>query len=59
MNCKQSTQLISAGQDRRLHLREKLALLIHLITCLGCRNYRRQLHFLPQACRRLPFSGDR
>ena len=59
MNCKESTRLLSHAQDRPLRLRERLSLLLHLLTCLGCRNYRRQLDFLRRACRGLPFSGKR
>ena len=52
LNCKQATQLMSAGLDRRLGLGERLALRLHLAICVGCRRTREQFEFLRAATRR-------
>lgn len=53
ISCKEATELMSQGQDRRLSLRERLALRLHLLFCAGCANFRRQLDVLRAACRRI------
>ena len=50
LSCKESTYLMSAGQDRPLGLRERLALKFHLLMCRGCANYQQQMDFIRQAC---------
>lgn len=52
LSCKESTHLMSAGQDRPLDLRERLALKMHLLICSGCANYQQQMDFIRQACTR-------
>ncbi|HEX6736027.1 MAG TPA: zf-HC2 domain-containing protein [Azonexus sp.] len=52
LNCKEVTRLLSEGQDRPLGLAEKMQLEMHLAICQGCRNFRSQLAFLRDACRR-------
>lgn len=52
MNCRQAARLLSEAMDRPLTRGERLALRLHTLLCSGCRNYRRQLAFLRQACRR-------
>jgi hypothetical protein len=58
LSCKQTTELLSQGQDRKLGLREKIALRLHLAICDGCRNFRRQMNFLRRACRHFT-AGER
>ena len=58
MTCKVATRLLSEAQDRKLVLPEKLQLEIHLAMCTGCRNYRRQMSFLREACRQLGQKKD-
>lgn len=53
MNCKESTQLLSEGEDRPLEAGERLKLKLHLLSCRGCRNYSKQLRFIRMACRQL------
>lgn len=53
LSCKQATELMSQSQDQRLGLRERFALRMHLLMCLGCRNFDRQLVFLRRAADRL------
>jgi len=50
LNCKETTRLLSAGQDRPLSLGERFALEMHLFICTGCANYRKQVDFLRAAC---------
>ena len=43
LSCKETSMLISEGLDRKLPLRQRIALRIHLLMCSGCRACRRQL----------------
>lgn len=52
LTCKEVTRLLSEAHERRLVLREQLALRAHLLICRGCANFRRQLAFLQRATRR-------
>jgi hypothetical protein len=52
LNCKETTGLISQGQDRPLTTVERIRLRLHLLLCSGCRNFNRQLDFLRTALRR-------
>ncbi|KAB2921052.1 MAG: zf-HC2 domain-containing protein [Dechloromonas sp.] len=52
LSCKEVTHLLSEGQDRKLTLGEKVQLEMHLAICHGCRNFRSQMDFLREACRR-------
>jgi hypothetical protein len=53
LSCKEATQLVSQGLDRRLGFGERLALRLHLAICEGCTNFSRQLAFLRRALARL------
>ncbi|MFP3566915.1 zf-HC2 domain-containing protein [Paraburkholderia sp. SIMBA_030] len=44
--CKYITRLLSDALDRRLTTREWVAIRLHLPTCSGCRNYRKQIRLL-------------
>lgn len=59
LNCKETTRLLSAAQDRPLALGERLALELHLLFCKGCTNYRKQVAFLREACRWRPGANDK
>lgn len=50
--CKQVSQLVSEGMDRRLGFRERLGVQTHLLMCDGCRNFVAQMRFLREALRR-------
>ncbi len=52
LNCKQATELMSLGMDRKLSMREKLSLRFHLMMCSGCRNFSKQMDFLRDGFRR-------
>lgn len=53
LSCKETTHLLSAGQDRPMTFKERFDLKLHLLICKGCANYREQMDFLRAACRRL------
>ncbi|MFL9887768.1 zf-HC2 domain-containing protein [Paraburkholderia agricolaris] len=44
--CKNITRLLSDALDRRLTTGEWVAIRLHLPTCSGCRNYRKQIRLL-------------
>ncbi|BCB27383.1 hypothetical protein SKTS_22690 [Sulfurimicrobium lacus] len=54
LNCKQATALMSQEQDRPLDLKERLGLRFHVSMCAGCRNFRKQMAFLHEACAHYP-----
>lgn len=51
MTCKQAVRLMSEEMDRDLATGERFSLHLHILICLGCHRYRRQMSFLRQACR--------
>jgi predicted anti-sigma-YlaC factor YlaD len=53
LSCKEATQLVSQGLDRRLGFFERAALRVHLAICHGCRNFSRQMALLRKAMGRL------
>lgn len=57
LSCKQATELMSQEQDRHLALAERVGLRLHVLICSACSNYRRQMAFLRQACRRFGSGG--
>lgn len=46
LNCKEVTEVCSAEMDRPLRLGEQVSLRTHLMMCIGCTAYRRQLRTL-------------
>ncbi len=53
LSCREATQLVSDGLDRRLGFGERVALRVHLAICRSCTNFNRQMGFLRQAMKRL------
>lgn len=53
LTCKEATQLVSQGLDRRLGPLERISLRLHLLICSGCTNFSRQVRFIRRAMRRL------
>lgn len=47
--CRDIAQLISSGLDRKLPLRQRVAVRIHLALCKFCRRYNTQLLLLQEA----------
>lgn len=39
LNCCEVTRLLSDGQERKLRLKERLQLFLHLLWCRACRNF--------------------
>lgn len=53
MDCKQASQVISQSLDRRLTLRERVALKCHLFICNACKHFNQQLMALRSAFKKL------
>ena len=49
LSCKETTRLLSQGEDRKLAFSEWIALRVHLAICKGCRNVDVQFKFLRSA----------
>lgn len=49
--CKQVAPLLSASLDRRAGPRERVTLKLHLLVCVYCVRYLRQLRFVREALR--------
>lgn len=47
--CKEIAKIISASLDRRLTLRERVVMKLHLVACKPCFRYLEQSHFLSAA----------
>lgn len=58
LSCKETSRLLSQGEDRPLAFGERVGLRLHLMICAGCRNAGVQLRFLRRAMRRLADDGD-
>jgi predicted anti-sigma-YlaC factor YlaD len=54
LNCKQAVALMSQRMDRKLGLMQRMSLSLHLMMCIGCRNFSKQMEFLRKSCRKLP-----
>ena len=57
LSCKETTRLLSQGEDRNLAFGERVALRVHLAICRGCRNVDAQFRFLRLAARSLARDG--
>jgi len=51
--CKEIVQIVSASLDRRLTLRERFIMKLHLIACKPCVRYMQQSEFLSEATHNL------
>jgi hypothetical protein len=58
LSCKETSRLLSQGEDRKLGFGERVALRVHLAICNGCRNVNAQFKFLRAAVRNLSANGD-
>ena len=52
LHCREVTRLCSEESERKLTIREQLALKMHLLMCKGCTNFRQQMRFLGAATAR-------
>ncbi|MBS3964134.1 MAG: zf-HC2 domain-containing protein [Methylomonas sp.] len=51
-SCKEITELVSKGLDKKLGLGERLAISMHVMLCSRCRNFQIQVQFIRKAARR-------
>ena len=51
LTCKEVSQLVSESLDRKLPLRQRIAVRLHLFRCKICTQYREQMLFLRKAAR--------
>lgn len=58
LSCRETTRLLSQGEDRRLAFGERVALRVHLAICRGCRNASARFKFLRAAVKRLAGSDN-
>ena len=58
LSCKETSRLLSQGEDRKLAFGERVALRVHLAICDGCRNVNRQFQFLRVAVKNLSRDGS-
>ena len=58
LSCKETTRLLSQGEDRKLGFGERVALRVHLAICDGCRNVNAQFRFLRPAMKELARDGN-
>lgn len=49
--CRDITPMFSESLDRKLSVKEKIVMKLHLFTCDACKRYVKQLHFLRDAFR--------
>ena len=54
LSCREASRLLSQGLDRKLTLKERLALRFHIAICTACERVEKQLQFLHRAIARLP-----
>ena len=59
LSCKETTRLLSQGEDRKLAFGERVALRVHLAICNGCRNVTAQFKFLRLAVGNLSSDDDK
>lgn len=52
LTCKEISKLVSDGIDRQLPFGNRLLIRFHLLYCVACRRFRRQIEFLRSAGRR-------
>ncbi len=51
LTCRQATQVISEAQDRPLGWRERWSLRLHLMMCVSCRAFERQMRLIRRLLR--------
>ena len=51
-SCKEVSKLVSQALDRRLTLRERLTVKMHLLICKMCCHYQQQIKFIAAASRK-------
>jgi len=51
-SCKEVSELVTQAHDRKLTLKERLTVRMHLLVCKMCCHYQQQIKFLSAASRR-------
>lgn len=46
LSCREITALVSQGLDKKLTLRKRFAVLLHVSMCSNCRNFQKQTQFI-------------
>ncbi len=54
LSCKEASRLMSEALDRKLELRERFALRLHVAICTACTRVEKQLMILRHAVAELP-----
>jgi hypothetical protein len=52
LSCKDATRLMSQAEDRRLSYGERVKLRLHLMACIACTRFSRQLAVMREALSR-------
>jgi hypothetical protein len=50
-NCKEVSQIVSEGMDRKLPLHQRFFIRMHLMMCKYCSRFRSQLYLMRKVCR--------
>ncbi len=56
-SCRQASRIVSEAMERKLTMKERINLRIHLFVCDMCRNFKQNVHLLERTLRRIG-SGD-
>ncbi|MGZ8907921.1 MAG: zf-HC2 domain-containing protein [Methylobacter sp.] len=51
-SCRDISVLVSQGLDKKLNLRERVSVSLHVMMCTRCRNFQTQSEFIRKAARR-------
>ena len=51
LTCKQVSELVSQSIDRRLSLRERIGVRLHLLICRMCSRVKKQMEFIHRAAK--------
>jgi len=51
-SCRDISALVSQGLDKKLSLRERFSVWLHVMMCTRCRNFQTQSRFIRKAARR-------
>ncbi|TAK64208.1 zf-HC2 domain-containing protein [Methylobacter sp.] len=50
-SCRDISTLVSQGLDKKLSLRERFTIWLHVMMCTRCRNFQKQTQFIRKAAR--------
>lgn len=53
-SCREISELVSQGMDKKLSLAERLAIRFHIMMCSQCRNFTHQTQFMRKTAQRYP-----